>query len=193
MQFPKFGIKFTVSLTNVGFPQEMCGSPGGIRDERAPNDGKIERRENITSRPSMNFKSVPEERLLAIQSLVLHWEEKHSDVVLSVDLSQKGNPVQLSFVGKYQRTPPRAIAPKDIFPIVKASLHCHIFEAVNTIWHQVWWLLLPAAMVRVKMTQCGQSHERHSNIIVCNIRSFVPLDAVLLLMIQEISGQSFVG
>ena len=64
---------------------------------------------------------------------------KHADVVLSVDMSQKRNPVQFSYVGKVHKSYSENSSdfPQDIFPIVKASLHCHIFEAVNVIWHQV--------------------------------------------------------
>ena len=86
------------------------------------------------------FNSVPQQRLLdAVQSLIVEWNHHHPDTVLSVDMSQKGNPVQLSFVGKIHRSPKktRVIHPQDIFPIVQASLSCHIFQALNVIWQQI--------------------------------------------------------
>lgn len=44
------------------------------------------------------FNSVPQDRLLdSVQSLILEWKHHHHDKVLSVDLSQKGNPLQLSY------------------------------------------------------------------------------------------------
>lgn len=53
-------------------------------------------------------------------------------------MSQRGNPLQLSYVGKIHSAPKkRIIHPQDIFPIVQASLSCHIFQALNVIWQQI--------------------------------------------------------
>ena len=86
------------------------------------------------------FNSVPQHRLLdAVQSLIVEWNHRHPDTVLSVDMSQRGNPVQLSYVGKIHGAPKKTkvIHPQDIFPIVQASLSCHIFQAFNVIWQQI--------------------------------------------------------
>ena len=86
------------------------------------------------------FNSVPQDRLLdAVNSLILEWKHRHPDTVLSVDMSQRGNPIQVSYVGKIHGAPKktRVIHPDDIFPIVQGSLSCHIFQAVNVIWQQI--------------------------------------------------------
>ena len=86
------------------------------------------------------FNSVPQDRLLdAINTLILAWQERHADVVLSVDMSQRGNPVQLSYVGKFHKAPrkTKVIHPSDILQIVRASLRSHVFQALNVIWHQI--------------------------------------------------------
>lgn len=73
---------------------------------------------------------VPQERLLdAIHSVILKWEEKHSDAVLCVDTPTWDNPVQLPHVGKFHKAPKktRVITPTNILPIVQASLHGHNF------------------------------------------------------------------
>ena len=58
---------------------------------------------------------------------------KHECVVLSVDMSQRGNPVQLSYVGKFHKAPrkTKVIQRTDILSIVRASLHCHIFSCTQ--------------------------------------------------------------
>ena len=86
------------------------------------------------------FNSVPQDRLLdAVNSLILEWKHRHPDTVLSVDMSQRGNPLQLSYVGKIHKAPKKTkvIFPDDIFTIVQGSLSCHIFQAVNVIWQQI--------------------------------------------------------
>ena len=86
------------------------------------------------------FNSVPQDRLLdAINSLITEWQHRHDQVTLSVDMSQRGNPLQLSYVGKFQKAPrkTRVIQPSDIVTIVQSSLQSHIFQAVNVIWHQI--------------------------------------------------------
>ena len=89
------------------------------------------------------FNSVPQDRLLdAVNSLILEWKHRHPDKVLSVDMSQRGNPLHLSYVGKIHGAPKKTkvihpIHPDDIFPIVQGSLSCHIFQAVNVIWQQI--------------------------------------------------------
>ena len=86
------------------------------------------------------FNSVPQHRLLdAVNSLILEWKHRHPDNVLSVDMSQRGNPLQLSYVGKFHKAPKKTkvISPDDIFTIVQGSLSCHIFQAVNVIWQQI--------------------------------------------------------
>ena len=86
------------------------------------------------------FNSVPQDRLLdAINSLITQWQDQHDQVTLSVDMSQRGNPLQLSYVGKFHRAPrkTRVIQPSDILTIVQSSLQSHIFQAVNVIWHQI--------------------------------------------------------
>ena len=86
------------------------------------------------------FNSVPQDRLLsAVHSLVQEWQSKHGDYTLSVDMSQRGNPLQLSFVGKFHKAPKKTkvIQPHDILSIVQSSLHCHIFIALNMVWHQI--------------------------------------------------------
>lgn len=86
------------------------------------------------------FNSAPQDRLLAaVHSLVQEWQAKHGDTTLSVDMSQRGNPLQLSFVGKFHKSPKKTkvIEPKDIFAIVESSLHSHIFVALNTVWRQI--------------------------------------------------------
>ena len=86
------------------------------------------------------FNSVPQDRLLdAVNSLILEWKHRHPDTVLSVDMSQRGNPLQLSYVGQIRAAPKKTkvIHPDDIFPIVQGSLSCHIFQAVNVIWQQI--------------------------------------------------------
>ena len=54
-------------------------------------------------------------------------------------MSQRGNPIQLSYVGKIHGAPKKTkvLHPNDIFPIVQASLSRHIFRAVNVIWQQI--------------------------------------------------------
>lgn len=56
-----------------------------------------------------------------------------------MDTSTPGNPVQLSFVGRFRQTRrnTRYIDPPDLFPIVKASLQSHYFLALNQVWKQV--------------------------------------------------------
>lgn len=86
------------------------------------------------------FNSVPQHRLLdAVHSLILEWNRQHPDAVLSGDMSQGGNPVQLSYVGKIHGAPKKTkvIHPQDIFRIVQASLSYHIFQAVHVIWQQI--------------------------------------------------------
>ena len=86
------------------------------------------------------FNSVPQDRLLdAINSLITEWQNRHDQVTLSVDMSQRGNPLQLSYVGKFHKAPrkTRVIQPSDIVTIVQSSLQSHIFQAVNVIWHQI--------------------------------------------------------
>ena len=86
------------------------------------------------------FNSVPQDRLLdAINSLITEWQDRHDQVTLSVDMSQRGNPLQLSYVGKFHKAPrkTRVIQPTDILTIVQSSLQSHIFQAVNVIWHQI--------------------------------------------------------
>ena len=86
------------------------------------------------------FNSVPQDRLLdAINSLITEWQNQHDQVTLSVDMSQRGNPLQLSYVGKFHKAPrkTRVIHPSDIVTIVQSSLQSHIFQAVNVIWHQI--------------------------------------------------------
>jgi len=86
------------------------------------------------------FNPVPQDRLLdAVNSLSLEWKHRHPDTVLSVDMSQRGNPLQLSYVGKIHKAPKKTkvIYPDDIFTIVQGSLSCHIFQAVNVIWQQI--------------------------------------------------------
>ena len=86
------------------------------------------------------FNSVPQDRLLdATNTLILAWQERRADVVLSVDMSQRGNPVQLSYVGKFHKAPrkTKVIHPSDILQIVRASLRSHIFQALNVLWHQI--------------------------------------------------------
>ena len=86
------------------------------------------------------FNSVPQDRLLdAINSLIQEWKSKHGEVALSVDMSQRGNPLQLSYVGKFHKAPrkTKVIQPHDILTIVQSSLQSHIFQAMNVIWHQV--------------------------------------------------------
>ena len=83
------------------------------------------------------FNSVPQDRLLdAINSLITEWQNQHDQVTLSVDMSQRGNPLQLSYVGKFHKAPrkTRVIHPSDIVTIVQSSLQSHIFQAVNVIW-----------------------------------------------------------
>ena len=83
------------------------------------------------------FNSVPQDRLLdAVNSLIL---DRHPDTVLSVDMSQRGNPLQLSYVGKIHKAPKKTkvISPDDVFTIAQGSLSCHIFQAVNVIWQQI--------------------------------------------------------
>ena len=83
---------------------------------------------------------MPQDRLLdAVHSLIHHWQDQHADTVLSVDMSQRGNALQLSYVGKFHKAPKktRVIAPSDIFNIVRSSLRSHIFVALNTVWHQI--------------------------------------------------------
>ena len=86
------------------------------------------------------FNSVPQDRLLdAINSLILEWTSKHGEVALSVDMSQRGNPLQLSYVGKFHKAPrkTKVIQPSDIMTIVQSSLQSHIFQTMNVIWHQI--------------------------------------------------------
>ena len=86
------------------------------------------------------FNSLPQHRLLdGIHSLIVEWKHRRPDTVLSVDMAQRGNPVQLSYVGKIHGAPKKTkiIYPQDIFPIVQASLSCHIFQALNVIWQQI--------------------------------------------------------
>ena len=86
------------------------------------------------------FNSVPQDRLLdAINSLIQEWKSKHGEVTLSVDMSQRGNPLQLSYVGKFHKAPrkTKVIQPHDILTIVQSSLQSHIFQAMNVIWHQI--------------------------------------------------------
>ena len=86
------------------------------------------------------FNSVPQDRLLdAINSLIQEWKSKHGEVALSVDMSQRGNPLQLSYVGKFHKAPrkTKVIQPSDIMTIVQSSLQSHIFQAMNVIWHQI--------------------------------------------------------
>ena len=83
------------------------------------------------------FNSVPQDRLLdAINSLITEWQNQHDQVTLSVDMPQRGNPLQLSYVGKFHKAPrkTRVIHPSDIVTIVRSSLQSHIFQAVNVIW-----------------------------------------------------------
>ena len=58
---------------------------------------------------------------------------KHEGVVLSVDMSQRGNPVQMSYVGKFHKAPrkTKVIQRTDILSIVRASLHCHNFSCTQ--------------------------------------------------------------
>ena len=117
--FPRFGTTSTPFFDVTSLDKSLC----------AVNDDLVG-----------FFNSVPQQRLLdAVQSLIVEWNHHHPDTVLSVDMSQKGNPVQLSFVGKIHRSPKktRVIHPQDIFPIVQASLSCHIFQALNVIWQQI--------------------------------------------------------
>ena len=84
--------------------------------------------------------SVPQNRLLdAINSLIQEWKSKHGEVALSVDMSHRGNPLQLSYVGKFHKAPrkTKVIQPSDILTIVQSSLQSHIFQAMNVIWHQI--------------------------------------------------------
>ena len=86
------------------------------------------------------FNSVPQDRLLdAINSLIQEWKSKHGEVALSVDMSQRCNPLQLSYVGKFHKAPrkTKVIQPSDIMTIVQSSLQSHIFQAMNVIWHQI--------------------------------------------------------
>ena len=86
------------------------------------------------------FNSVPQDRLLdAINSFIQEWKSKHGEVALSVDMSQRGNPLQLSYVGKFHKAPrkTKVIQPSDIMTIVQSSLQSHIFQAMNVIWHQI--------------------------------------------------------
>ena len=86
------------------------------------------------------FNSVPQDRPLdAINSLITQWQDQHDQVTLSVDMSQRGNPLQLSYVGKIHKAPrkTRVIQPSDILTIVQSSLQSHIFQAVHVIWHQI--------------------------------------------------------
>ena len=86
------------------------------------------------------FNSVPQDRVLdAINSLIQEWKSKHGEVTLSVDMSQRGNPLQLSYVGKFHKAPrkTKVIQPQDILTIVQSSLQSHIFQAMNVIWHQI--------------------------------------------------------
>ena len=44
------------------------------------------------------FNSVPQDRLLdALNSLINTWQERHGQVTLPVDMSRRGNPLQLSY------------------------------------------------------------------------------------------------
>lgn len=64
------------------------------------------------------FNSVPQDRLLdAVNSLILEWKHRHPDTVLSVDMSQRENPIQVSYVGKIHGAPKKTsvIHPDDIF------------------------------------------------------------------------------
>ena len=86
------------------------------------------------------FNSVPQDRPLdAINSLITQWQDQRDQVTLSVDMSQRGNPLQLSYVGKIHKAPrkTRVIQPSDILTIVQSSLQSHIFQAVHVIWHQI--------------------------------------------------------
>ena len=52
------------------------------------------------------FNSAPKTAFwIPYMSLVLHSQEKHPDVVLSVDMSQEGNSLQLSYAGKFHKAP----------------------------------------------------------------------------------------
>ena len=67
------------------------------------------------------FNSVPQGRLLdAINSLILAWQERHGQVTLSVDMSQRGNPLQLSYVGKFHKAPRKTRA-------IELPTYCPLF------------------------------------------------------------------